>query len=176
MNCADWETRVALHAGGDVTGAEAAEVERHLGECSACQLLWLAVRKNLAVLQAAHAELPAAAHFTAVRSRVMAELEREARPWRWLAWISSVAAVAALLLLGLWPARVAPEAPRMLAWIPPTPVVAKAAPVVRPAIGPAVRLPVRRIVAHVASAPRRAPLTIKLQTADPNIVIYWIAD
>ena len=99
MNCADWETRVALHAGGDLTGAKAVEVEQHLGECSACQLLWSGVRESLAELQAAHGELPAAAHFTAVRGRVMAELERSARPWRRLAWISGVAAVAALLLL-----------------------------------------------------------------------------
>jgi hypothetical protein len=124
------------------------------------------VREGLEVLQAAHAELPAAAHFTALRSRVMAELERRARPWRRLAWISGVGAVAALLLLlAFWPARVVPEAPRMLAWIPPAPEVAKAAPLVRP--------PVRQAVAR---APGRAPLTIKLQTADPNIVIYWIAD
>ena len=92
MNCADWETRVALHAGGDLTGAKAVEVEQHLGECSACQLLWSGVRESLAELQAAHGELPAAAHFTAVRGRVMAELERSARPWRRLAWISGVAA------------------------------------------------------------------------------------
>ena len=68
MNCADWEARVALHAGGDLTGAKAAEVEQHLGECSACQLLWSGVRESLAELQAAHEELPAAAHFTAVRA------------------------------------------------------------------------------------------------------------
>ena len=78
MNCADWETRVALHAGGDLTGAKAMEVEQHLGECSACQLLWSGVRESLAELQAAHGDLPAAAHFTAVRGRVMAELERSA--------------------------------------------------------------------------------------------------
>ena len=167
MRCVEWEVRVALHAGGDVPGAEALEVERHLGECSECQLLWSGVRESLAVLRAAHAELPAAAHFTALRSRVMAELEQRARPWRRLAWISGVGAVAALLLLlAFWPARVVPEAPRMLAWIPPAPEVAKAPPAVR-------RPPVRQSAAH---APRRAPLTIKLQTADPNIVIYWIAD
>ena len=168
MRSTEWEVRVALHAGGDVTGAEAVEVERHMGECSACQLLWSGMRESLAVLQAAHAELPEAAHFTAVRSRVMAELERSARPWRRLAWISSVAAAAILLLVAFWPARVVPEAPRMLAWIPPAPEVAKARPAVRP--------PVRKAVGRIAAAPRRAPLTIKLQTADPNIVIYWIAD
>jgi predicted anti-sigma-YlaC factor YlaD len=161
MNCVEWETRVALHAGGDLTGAEAVAVEQHLGECSACQLLWSGVRESLAVLQAAHAELPAPAAFTAVRSRVRAQLERNARPWRRLAWISGVAAAAVLLLLALRPARVVPEAPRMLARIPPAPEI---------------RAPVRRVAAHVAHTARRAPLTVKFQTADPNIVIYWIAD
>ena len=166
MNCADWETRVALHAGGDLTRAKAMEVERHLGECSACQLLWSGVRESLAELQAAHGELPAAAHFTAVRGRVMAELERSAVPWRRLAWISGAATAALLLLLlTVWPGREVPEAPRMLARIPPAPQVAKAAPQVRPVVRQA-----------AAQVPRKAPLTIKLQTADPNIVIYWIAD
>jgi hypothetical protein len=129
MNCAEWETRVALHAGGDLTGGEAADVERHLGECSACQAFWSDLRESLAVLQSAHADLPAPGHFTAVRSRVMAELQHRARPWRRLAWISGVAvAAAAALLVALWPARVAPEAPRLLASIPPAPQVAKVSP------------------------------------------------
>jgi anti-sigma factor RsiW len=167
MNCVEWETRVALHAGGDLAGGDAAEVERHLGECSACQSLWSDVRESLAVLQAAHAEVPAAAHFTAVRSRVMAELERSAQPWRRLAWISGVGVAAALLLMfALWPSpRAVPQAPRMLASIPPAPVVVKAA--------PAIRRPVRQVAARVRP---RTPLTVKLQTTDPNIVIYWIAD
>jgi hypothetical protein len=161
MSCVEWEERVALHAGGDLTGEEAAAVERHLGECSACQLLWSGVRESLAVLQAAHAELPAAADFTAVRSRVRAELERRARPWGRLAWISGVAAAAVLLVLAFWPARVVPEAPRMLARIP---------------AAPEVRATVRQAAARAAHRPGRAPLTVKWQTADPKIVIYWIAD
>jgi hypothetical protein len=168
MNCVEWEARVALLAGGDLTGAERVDVERHLGGCPGCQALWSDLRESLAVLQAAHADVPEAAHFTAVRSRVIAELERGARPWRPLAWISA-AAVAALLLVALWPARVVPQPPRLLASIPPAPVVAKVAPV-----APAVHPRARRLVAGVA--PRRAPLTIKFQTDDPNIVIYWIAD
>ncbi len=168
MNCTEWEARVALHAGGDLAGSDAMDVERHLGECSACQSLWSDVRESLAVLQAAHAEVPSAAHFTAVRSRVMAELERSAQPWRRLAWISGVGVAAALLLMfALWPSpRAVPQAPRMLASIPPAPLVANKA-------APAVRRPVRQVVAHARS---RTPLTVKLQTTDPNIVIYWIAD
>jgi hypothetical protein len=164
MNCVEWETRVALHAGGDLAGAQAAEVERHLGECSGCQEFWSGLRESLAVLQSAHAVVPDAAHFTAVRSRVMAKLEPKARPWRRLAWFSvAAAAMAALLLVALRPAPVVPQAPRLLASIPPAPQVVRH--VVRPVV--------RRTV---ASAPRRAPLTIKLQTEDPGIVIYWIAD
>ena len=169
MNCVEWETRVALHAGGDLTSAEAVEVERHLGECSGCQEFWSGLRESLAVLRAAHAGLPEAAHFTVVRSRVMAELERRSRPWRWLAWIAAGAAVAVLLVVALRPARVVPEAPRLLASIPPAPQVAT----VVPRVSKVVRRP-RRLLA--ASAPARVPLTIKLQTADPKIVIYWIAD
>ena len=166
MNCVEWEERVALHAGGDVTGDEGLEVERHLADCSACQLLWSGVRQSLAALRDAHAELPAAAHFTAVRSRVMADLERGARPWRKLAWISGAAALAALaLVLALWPARVVQTPPRRASWIPPAPEVVRTA--------RAVRAPVRRAAAR---SPGRAPLTVKLQTSDPNIVIYWIAD
>ena len=162
MNCVEWEARVALHAGGDLAGAEATAVERHLGECSACQVLWSGVRESLAVLQAAHAELPAAADFTAVRSRVMSELERRARPWRSLAWISGVAAAAVLLVLAFWPAR---------GWFPRLRACWRGFP--RRA---EVRVPVRQVAAHVARAKRRAPLTVKWQTADPKIVIYWIAD
>jgi anti-sigma factor RsiW len=162
MNCVEWETRVVLHAGGDLTGAEATAVERHLGECSACQVLWSGVRESLAVLQAAHAELPAPANFTAIRSRVMSELERQARPWRSLAWISGVAAAAVLLVVAFWPARVVvPEPPRVLARIP---------------AAPEARVPVRQVTPHAAHATRRAPLTVKWQTSDPKIVIYWIAE
>jgi hypothetical protein len=97
---------------------------------------------------------------------VLAEIERGYNPWRRLAWISGVGALTACVLLALWVQR-RPELPPLrsavAAAIPPAP---EAPPVV-----------------HVASAerppiPRRHhdPLTIKLQTADPNIVIYWIAD
>ena len=176
MNCVEWETRVALHAGGDLTGAEALEVERHLGECPGCQAFWSELRTTLADLRTAHADVPAAAHFTAVRSRVMAELHRGQRPWRRLAWISAVAAVAALLLLvSLRPAHVvpAPKAPRLLASIPPEREPVPVAPVVRHAARHVAHPAVRHAVEHT---PPRAPLAIKLQTDDPNIVIYWIAD
>jgi hypothetical protein len=166
----EWETRVALHAGGDLTGAEATEVERHLGECSGCQVLWSGVRESLAEIRSAHTSVPVAAHFTAVRSRVIAELERDARRWRRLAWVSGLGVTAALLLLALWPPRAIPDPPLRLASIPPARWVVKPKVVKVPR---AVRRPARQVVSQT---PRRSPVTVKLQTTDPNIVIYWIAD
>ena len=181
MNCSDWEERIALHAGGDLPPAEAAEVERHLRECAGCQVLASGLKQSLAVLKEAHAEPLAAAHFSAVRARVVAELERERRPgalWaRRRAWGYGLAAVAvaSLVMLALRPERT-PErrAPVVAANHPP--VIAASEPVVPP---PPRRRVARRVVVPPPSVPDNPapePLIVKLQTDDPNVVIYWIAD
>jgi hypothetical protein len=161
MNCVEWQERIALCAGGDGTPAEAAMVEQHIGECAGCQVFWSGVKESLAVLREVHAELPEAAHFAAVRARVIGELERSPGGWLRLAWVPVLAVVAVLALLW-WPSRTQiPPAPRMIAAIPNAPLVASSE---RPPHVVRV-LPVKR-----------EPLTIRLQTSDPNIVIYWIAE
>lgn len=118
MSCAIWEERVALFAGDDLEMAEAAGVERHLGECAACRALEEDLRSSLHALREAHAE-PMAAHYAAVRARVLAEL---ARPQRRAAWVwacaaaVAVVAAAALVVVMMRPAAVrAPELPRAAA-------------------------------------------------------------
>ena len=37
MNCKDWEERIALQAGGDLTLEEAAAVDHHLADCAQCR-------------------------------------------------------------------------------------------------------------------------------------------
>jgi hypothetical protein len=67
MNCTAWEERIALHAGGDLPAGEAVEVERHLGECAGCQVLWSGLRESLDTLRAAHQahqDTLGPAHFT----------------------------------------------------------------------------------------------------------------
>ncbi len=81
MNCAHWEERIALYAGGDLPAAEAAEVERHLGDCPGCQLFASGLKESLQLLQGIHQEEIAPAHFAAVRARVMARLEGSLQPW-----------------------------------------------------------------------------------------------
>jgi anti-sigma factor RsiW len=171
MNCSDWEERVALHAGGDLPPADAAEVERHLAECAACQVFASGLKQSLALVREAHHEPLATAHFSAVRARVVAELEQKRRR----AWsFGLAAAVAALLvMLALRPGRT-PErrAPVVAANHPPVVVVRE--PVVPP---PPHRRVARRVVRPVVpDTPTPEPLIVKLQTDDPSVVIYWIAD
>jgi len=174
MNCSHWEERIALHAGGDLPPAEAVEVERHLRECAGCQVLASGLKQSLALLREAHDEPLAAAHFSAVRARVVAELEKGRRPSWWWAWTYGLAAVAVALLvmLALRPGRtpvVARTNRSLTVAAPSLPAVA----VPEPATPPHRRV-ARRVVR--VNVPEPEPLIVKLQTDDPNVVIYWIAD
>jgi hypothetical protein len=122
-----------------------------------------------------------AAHFSAVRARVVAELEHERRPlWR-RAWGYGLAAlaVALLVMLALRPGRT-PErrTPVVAANHPPVMAVREQVGGGRePAVQPPHRRVARRVVrSNVTDTSRGEPLIVKLQTDDPNVVIYWIAD
>jgi len=169
MNCVDWEERIALYAGGDLDSREAQAVERHLSECAGCQAVLSGLRESLALAREAHAEPVEAAHFAAVRARVLAELERApARRWRF-AWAAALGAAAAVLLMALWPR---PEM-RLAVPMPQAPAAAAVARTVLPshpkmAAKARPPQPVER-----AAAP---PMVVKLLTDDPDVVIYWITD
>jgi anti-sigma factor RsiW len=176
MSCSDWEERIALHAGGDLPPVEAAEVERHLQVCAACQASASGFEQSLALLREAHSAPLAAAHFSAVRARVVAELEQQRRPlWR-RAWGYGLAAavVALLAMLALRPGRTPERRAPVVAAVHP-PLIAVSEPVIPPA--PRRRV-ARRVVRppSVPESPAPEPLMVKLQTEDPNVVIYWIAD
>ena len=163
MNCANWEELIALHAGGDLEVVEAAEVERHLADCPGCQLFWSGMKGTLADLQEAHAVGVRAADLAAVRTGVMAEIERGRRVWRRLAWVSGVGIAAVYLLaVALQPGPLPAPPPRVALKIPEAPMVRTAARMMPPA------------------RPRKpetaTPIVVKWQTSDPNIVIYWIGE
>jgi len=173
MNCSHWEERIALHAGGDLPPAEAVEVERHLRECAGCQVLASGLKQSLVLLREAHHEPLTEAHFSAVRARVVAQLAQERRPLRRRAWSYGLAAVAValLIMLALRPGRT-PErrAPVVAASHPPV-IVAR-----EPVVPPSAHRRVARHKVNREPAPQPEPLIVKLQTDDPNVVIYWIAD
>ena len=102
-------------------------------------------------------------------------MEQARRPmWQW-AWSLGLAAalVALLVMLALRPGRtpVAVRSNRSLT------VAALSPPAVRESVSapPPHRRVVRRKV-NREPTPQLEPLIVKLQTDDPNVVIYWIAD
>ena len=186
MNCVEWEERIALYAGGDLVPAEAQAVERHAAECAGCQMLLSGLRQSLALVREVHGEPIEAAHFAAVRARVLAELERApAHRWRF-AWGFAMAAAAAVLLIAIWPR---PERKTVSHALVPVPAVSRggADPQVRRGPpGPPVRAS-RTARAQRKAGPGRPPRTmasappepaepmvVKLLTNDPDVVIYWI--
>lgn len=165
MNCAEWEERVALYAGGDLEPPAAASVEKHLRECPGCQMFASGIRQSLEGLRSAHEDVPAEAVFAAVRARVM---ERVA-PRRRVVWAYGLgAAVAALLLvlaIGI-PRDAVPPPPQALVRTPEPPAEAFVIP--RPVPARVERTVIRRAA--------REQVLIKLVTNDPDVVIYWIAE
>jgi anti-sigma factor RsiW len=180
MNCGEWEERLALYAGGDLVPAEKAEVERHLQDCTGCQVFLSGLSEGLQVLRDAHAQEVAPAHFAAVRARVLAELGRGRRRWWLQRWAFGLATAALLLLvvLWMWPARRSAPQPQVVR-VSPAPEVPVTAPK-----GPA-PAPVPH-VSRRARTPRPArpkpvvepakPLVVKLVTDDPDVVIYWLTE
>jgi|HubBroStandDraft_6_1064221.scaffolds.fasta_scaffold348123_2 hypothetical protein len=186
MNCFEWEERIALYSGGDLSPAEAQALERHVADCASCQLLLSGLRASLSLVQEAHSEPIDAAHFAAVRARVLAELEH-APAYRWrfarrFAWTCAMAA-AVVVLIAVWP----PVEQRMILPMPSAPMAAPVATVapaptmraISPApvslpIGPATVTPVQQ-----RTRPQAAPtetVLVKLETDNPDVVIYWIAE
>lgn len=200
MSCAIWEERVALFAGGDLETAEAVAVERHLSECAACSALAADLRLELDGLREVHAEPLAAAHYAAVRERVLVELAKPPRwrvAWAW-AWAAAlgVAAAAALVVVMMKPAAIpAPVMPRLAAVAPPVersmlrervrqarkPVHLRAPMLAERAVAPAVKeqqLALAEVVKPKLPAPPAVEdsrvAMVQLATDDPNVVIYWL--
>ncbi len=182
MSCRDWEERIALHAGGDLTQEEAAAVDRHLAECAQCRETAAAYGWGLDLLRETHREPIPEAHFAAVRARVLAELGRERRPvWR-RPWAWALAATVAAVLVAWVVVPVRQLAPRIA-------TARQAASAIAPAVSepPAAGAPAPKSARLVRV--RRAPvarqpetrstdeaLLVKLYTDDPSVIIYWIAD
>lgn len=194
MNCRDWEERLALYAEGDLAKEEAAQVERHLGECPGCQMYSSGLKESQVLLQEAHREPLAPAHFAAVRARVLADLERERRPFWRHGWVFGFALVAAgLVALSVLPPvrswllpghRPVPKPPVVALEHPPAVSAGGLAAGVLVPAGNLATPAARRVASGRPSHLRRArekaesnePILIKMVSDNPDVVIYWIAN
>ena len=103
MTCKDWEERIALHAGGDLPAADAAELEAHMAACEGCRGVAGTYGAGLELLREAHREPIGEAHYAAVRARVLAELRQDRRPVGRRIWVGALVAATAAVVLMLWP-------------------------------------------------------------------------
>lgn len=176
MNCcSEWRERVALAAGGDLEPAERSAVDRHTAACAPCAEMLAGLEQALGLLHEAHAEPIADAHFAAVRARVLAQIDaRRRRRWLWAAAFTTAAVL--LALFSYKPAPI-PRPPLVAVAAPPAPPLAQ-----RPNRSLTVAAPVKRhAVTRAASLSKRylpppEPITVKLITDDPDVVIYWLGD
>jgi len=164
MTCARWEQRLALWVEGDLPAREATGVERHLEACAGCREARAALEQSQSALKELAAEPLDVMALAEVRERVMAAVP-EQQPRRAVAWwpLAIPALAAALAAAILWPRDVPAPPSAPAAAIPPAPAAPK---IVWTKPEPPLR--------HTAAAV--GPLLMRIETDDPNVVIYWIVD
>ena len=176
MKCSRLEKWIALYVEGDLSRRKARRVEAHLAACDACRGLAEDLAASQAAFRSLGTEPLGAAVFDELRrgvlGRIGGETARPKRRWLWAGALASAATAA--VLVGVLATR--PEAPPA----PPRPEVAR---VIEPALPVAPPPRPARPVIRRRAAPKPVvrpvktePLVVKLETADPNVIIYWIVD
>ena len=184
MTCGDFEKLIALDVEGDLAAPQAERVTAHLEACRTCRKFQERLRASQAMFKSVAQEAPDEATLQAVRRGVLNRLPAERTPLAFPLWQFAVGVgVTAILILALVMHRRPTPAPSPISASTteskPTLEVARTSPPTAPA-------PLRRRARSegaakfhaasrrsAASAERGEPLTVKLITGNPNIIIYW---
>ena len=189
MNCAGFEKLIALDAEGDLPAAKADSVADHLRTCSHCRTFAQELHTSQSLLKDLRQETVDEAALQAVRRGVLNRLPAEIPAAPWGLWRFALgAAMAAAIILAVVVFRHPSRAPgrdsaRQQKELPS--LEAEQQTPAPPSLP--MRLPQRARAerprhAHAAinrnsEAPRHPePLTVKLLTNNPNVVIYWQVD
>jgi len=197
MSCTEIEEKIALFVSGDLAPSDAAALENHLPGCPACRARLVEFGDDRLALGTLVNKTVYEADCVAMRQAVLARIEESKRGWGWLrVWFRPVplAAAAALALAfgGWWlrdarppvpvavnihfsPGQTHPAAPLLAASLPAPEAAAahqKVTRLRRPS-GARNAVPAARHSSAPAAAIPAEELAIRLETADPNVVIYW---
>jgi hypothetical protein len=145
-------------------GAVDALVEDHLRGCVECRAFQEELRANTLALSSLRDD-PLPGSLPGMKGPV-----REPR----LPWMSAAAAAALLVLIAYQAAQWRPVVETI-----PRPRVVTEDVTVRPEepVRPARKRPVRRkLVSTRRAVPAGEPMLVKMLTADPDVVVYWLAD
>jgi anti-sigma factor RsiW len=174
MSCDEACGVAALAASGDAAPAELHALEAHTAVCAACQaevVGFEALRGQLHAMR--ETELPDSV-YSAVRARVVSQIDGGRRR-RWvLAWSSLATAVACCIIAAFALRRAAPVA-EMGPPVAPA-VIASIQDEVSRIPAPPVPRRIRRTVRRIVPPERAEPIVVHMFTSDPNVVIYWVTD
>jgi len=190
MNCPSFEKLIALWVEGDLPGREAGAVEEHLSACSPCREFARELRASQAALGTLRQDTVEETVLQGFRARVLNNLPAEnSRPgdprWRYALAASLIVVLAVSVL------KLAPRSKVRTTLVPHTTshqagtLAAGPAPALLPPRSPRTPKagsPARRsrrvLTARAATdrLPPSQPLTIKLVTDNPQVVIYWQVD
>jgi hypothetical protein len=160
MNCREWEERIA----GD---PDDPGVVGHLADCPECQVFASGLREAIEWLREEHREEIAPGAYAAVRARVRSRL-RARRRWGWV-WAAGVVAAGLVLGVGVRSKMQVDELPALALQVPGAPEVRASTEPRMPARKPAWRA--KGSLHHKAEE-----VLVKIETGDPDVVIYWIAE
>jgi len=170
MSCDAFEKLVALDAGADLTPAEAARLGAHLEACARCRDLVRGIGESQAALKALAEDAPNEEALALWRRGLLARIDsqppRRALGWGWARDAAAAMALVAFLAVP----RKAPPLPT------PAPLARLTPAAVLPAPQPPAPVVHHRPRHRRAPAPVPEPLLVKLETSDPNVVIYWIGE
>lgn len=176
MNCEQARDLAALAASGDLMPGEREALDAHNAVCGECCAAANAFAELCGQLAAMREESAPGHVYTAVRSRVVAEIGERRRPGWAAAWGAFAAVVACSVVLVVTIHHEAlvvnqpvqqPAAAVAVANIPDD------APIMTP---PSQPRRARKPVARAAAQESNDPLVVHMFTDDPDVVIYWIAD
>jgi anti-sigma factor RsiW len=190
MNCRSFEKLIALYVEGDLPGRKAEAVKDHLNACAQCRDFAQELKVSQAALKSLRQDTLDEAVFQTVRTRVLSSLGAGKVRLAFPVWRNALAACLLILLVVSFLKLRRPSQFRTtpvtgsLSNQPQAPAAEHVpAPVREPSLlASQARRPrrrTRRVLTARASTgdlPRPEPLTIKLVTDNPQVVIYWQVD
>jgi anti-sigma-K factor RskA len=157
-NCSDWEQEIA----GEL---ESAQLVEHLEACERCREFAEEIEKNRAALGELTID---AAAFTAVRQRVLSEIQAKKQRIFWWRWVAAACAVMVLVMYFT-------QRPRDFA--SPAPLVARIDPPQGWELKPVRHTTSGRHLGKPRPVQKTEPIVaVKMLTDDPNVIIIWLVD
>jgi predicted anti-sigma-YlaC factor YlaD len=190
MNCKHSENELALYVEGDLPEAKAKEVDGHLLACRNCRQVVDELTRSQSLFKSIRQETVGTAELADLRMRVMERVAVQKPKPFWGRWVYALAGATFVVVLiagvltreghrGETSVSVVKTVP-----LPPPPSAQAVVPRAEEESHDLVKVNARRrrrpeaIQIKVSPEPTEQlkPMMVKLQTDDPNIVIYWLFD